>query len=50
MTDSSKKDTPVKDSVTDGEKKEEEKPAVVEEVISIEDGKPLHPHVFMHAA
>lgn len=39
MADSSKKDTPVKDSTPEGGKKEEEKPAVVEEVISIEDGQ-----------
>lgn len=39
MADSAKKDEPVVDaSVKDG-KKEEEKPPVVEEVITIEDGK-----------
>lgn len=42
MADSSKKDTPAKDSAPETEKKEEEKPAVVEEVISIEDGQFPH--------
>lgn len=39
MADGSKKDATVKDTVVEGEKKEEEKPAVVEEVLSIEDGQ-----------